>query len=124
MEKNYTSNTSLHDSKGTNFNSTTNLRGSNCFKALIENRCKSPNRLENIQEKSMQKKDSTPLLKESLSSNQMFRNFGQESRSKLSESRSFDQLRGLGNNRIFGSEIKCMNNDGKKVNLPLRRLNI
>ena len=113
---------SLNDSKGSkgssNFNSTTNmtnLRGSNCFKALIENRCKSPSKLENSNGKPMQKRQSTPLLKQSLSSNHLFKPFGNENKLKLAESRSFDQLRGVGVGKMELSEIKCMNNDGKKV---------
>jgi hypothetical protein len=54
----------------------------------------------------------------------MFRNFGRESKSKLMESRSFDNLKTFGMSRMESSLIKCMNNDGKKVQLILFRLNI
>jgi hypothetical protein len=108
---------SMHDSKGmVNYNSASNLRGSNCFKALIENRNKSPNRLENSGSKAIQRREGagTPVLKESLSSNQLLRTLGSE-KGRLSESRSYDQLRGAASTRLEGSEIKCMNNDGKKA---------
>ena len=62
----------MNDSKGKNFMSnTTNLRGSNCFKALIENRNRSPNKLEGSNSKQLNKKDGLSLLKESASSNNM-----------------------------------------------------
>ena len=59
------------------------------------------------------RREGTPLLKESMSSNRLFQTSGLESKVKLSESRSFDQLRGLG--RLEATEMKCMNNDGKKA---------
>lgn len=91
----------MNDSKGKNFMSnTTNLRGSNCFKALIENRNRSPNKLEGSNGKQLNKKDGLSLLKESASSNNMFRNFGRESKSKLMESRSFDNLKTFGMSRL------------------------
>ena len=106
---------SLNDSKSmVNYNSTTNLRGSNCFKALIENRTKSPNRFEGSSGSKMMHKG-TPLLKESMSSNQLFSNLGLDSKGRLAESRSFDQLRNFSQSRMESSEVKCMNNDGKKV---------
>ena len=47
IDKKFNTLTSMNESKGiTNYNSTTNLRGSNCFKALIDSRNKSPNRFE------------------------------------------------------------------------------
>ena len=54
----------MNDSKGKNFMSnTTNLRGSNCFKALIENRNRSPNKLQGSNGKQLNKKDGMGLLK-------------------------------------------------------------
>lgn len=45
FESNFNSLGSMNDSKGSsNYSSASNLRGSNCFKALIDNRAKSPNR--------------------------------------------------------------------------------
>jgi len=91
----------MNDSKGKKFMSnTTNLRGSNCFKALIENRNRSPNKLESSNSKQLNKKDGISLLKESSSTNNMFRNFGRESKSKLMESRSFDNLKTFGMSRL------------------------
>lgn len=54
----------MNDSKGKKLMMhTTNLRGSNCFKALIENRNRSPNKLEGSNSKQINKKDGTSLLK-------------------------------------------------------------
>ena len=70
----------MNDSKGiVNYNSATNLnnlRGSNCFKALIETRNKSPNRFEGGN-RLINKKESTPQMKESLNSTQLFKTIGQ-----------------------------------------------
>ena len=71
----------------------------------------------------MNKKEGA-LLKESMSSNQLFTTLGLNSKGKLAESRSFDQLKNMSQYRLESSEIKCMNNDGKKVKIYLFRLNI
>jgi len=66
---------SLNDSKGmVNYNSASslnNIRGSNCFKALIETRNKSPNRFEG--NKLISRKENINNMKESLSSTQLFK---------------------------------------------------
>ena len=85
FQRNFNTQASISDSKGSNnYNSTTNLRGSNCFKALIENRCKSPNRFQGSSGgKAMNRVEGTPKLKQSLSSNQLFTNLGLDSKGKL-----------------------------------------
>lgn len=129
-EKNYQT---LNDSKAFNgFNNTTNfsnMRTSNSFKNLIEARCKTPNRFEQHSASTISllesKREGGPLLKQSASSNQLFKQFSRESKPKLTESRSFERFKPLSNlGSSEGSEIKCMNNDGKKVRILLCRPNI
>lgn len=78
-ERNYQT---LNDSKSLQvFNNTTNfsnLRTSNSFKNLIETRCKTPNRFEQTTSNHMgmlESKRDVPVLKESASSNQLFKQY-------------------------------------------------
>ena len=50
-----------------------------------------------------------------MSANQLFTPLGLDSKGKLAESRSFDQLRGISGSNMENSALKCMNNDGKKA---------
>ena len=101
------------------------MRNSGSFKNLIEARCKTPNRFESnpltpgsILES---KRESVPVLKESLSSNHLFKQF---SKPRLSESRSFDKFKPLAQvSSSESSHINCMNKDGKKVFFNKHRQN-
>jgi hypothetical protein len=97
-EKNYQT---LNDSKGYHgFNNTTNfsnLRTSNSFKNLIEARCKTPNRFESNPISIVDsKREQPPTLKESMGSNQLFKQFTRDNKPKLTESRSYDRFKPLG----------------------------
>lgn len=102
------------------------MRNSGSFKNLIEARCKTPNKFESnplipgsILES---KRENTPMLKESLSTNHLFKHF---SKPRLSESRSFDKFKPFSQvSSSESSEIRCMNNDGKKVFLTKYRQSI